>query len=571
MSRPRRLTASARTTRFREVAVPALLEDPNLSLAALARLLGLTPQGLRWWLRDTELRALYDQARARGRALRDPTSVPPFREFRKLYLSSWEEMPLTGKRVNVGETLPFQAPFVDLLGDDSAKRVLCLMSVRSGKSTILEHFIVWMLCRDPNTEILVVCQSRELARDRLWRVKRILEDRETFPELHARYGPFVPEVGSGRWSEDAITLAARSARGRDPNVRAIGVKSKIHGARADIILLDDVDTPATSPVERRKILRQVGATIRTRLNEGGRVVMVGNRAAREDIYTHFAEIPGWHVIISPIVDPQTGRSRAPELYDDRELEALAADLSREEYALMVLLDPEAVPGRVFSDSLIRASRVPDLEPLAGGTTLCALDPSVSGFAAAAAASLDPESGRIRLLDLALCESPGFDGLFDLVIQMLRAHAPKIFRIEAQGGTALFATQPLVERTIREAGCRLDVFRTGANKHSISEGIMLIADWMRRGLLEIPTDERFSRLIDDLVEYENVVFRPFKGGYHYDALMATWMVVNLAVSVYRGHYGAPGSSRLEIPDPLARRRPYLLKRPPAIIAGRGHAI
>ena len=152
-----------------------------------------------------------------------------------------------------------------------------LLSFRNaGKSTLVGLFCAWMLTQNSGTRILVVAAEHALARKMVRNVKRILE-------RHPGTAYLLPS-SRDQWAADALTVE-REAEWRDPSVLARGLGANVTGARADVIICDDVEVPNTCTTPMRR------ADLRARLHEldyvivpGGMQVYLGTPHTADSIY-----------------------------------------------------------------------------------------------------------------------------------------------------------------------------------------------------------------------------------------------------------------------------------------------
>ena len=112
-------------------------------------------------------------------------------------------------------------------------RRLLLMAFRgSGKSTMVGLFCAWWLHREPDARILVLAADQALAGKMVNQVRRIIERHPLCEQL-------LPD-GEDAWAADRFTVS-RSAVLRDPSMLAQGLTGNITGARAEMIICDDVE------------------------------------------------------------------------------------------------------------------------------------------------------------------------------------------------------------------------------------------------------------------------------------------------------------------------------------------
>ena len=112
-------------------------------------------------------------------------------------------------------------------------RRLLLMAFRScGKSSVIGVFAAWLLYANPDLRILVLAAEGSLARKMVRNVRRMIEK-------HPLTRHLVPEKIE-QWAGERFTVA-RGLELREPSMAASGMDANITGARADVIICDDVE------------------------------------------------------------------------------------------------------------------------------------------------------------------------------------------------------------------------------------------------------------------------------------------------------------------------------------------
>ena len=130
----------------------------------------------------------------------------------------------------------FHIEMLRTCADERIERLLLLEPAGFGKTTHLgKHYIIWLLCWDPNVQIIYASKNADDAAARLGAIKAELEGNE---ELIEDFGPFVGRV----WRDDSIEVARRTVRLKDPTIAAIGSTSSIYGRRATHFIGDDIVT-----------------------------------------------------------------------------------------------------------------------------------------------------------------------------------------------------------------------------------------------------------------------------------------------------------------------------------------
>ena len=141
---------------------------------------------------------------------------------------------------------------------ENQEQKLLLMAFRgAGKSTLAAVYIGWLLWCRPELRILVIAAEQELANKMVRNVRRLIEQHPLTTDLK----PKRPE----EWAADRFTVnrehTGRETTGRDPSLLARGIYANITGARADLVLLDDVEVPGNCD----SILKR--AELRNRISE----------------------------------------------------------------------------------------------------------------------------------------------------------------------------------------------------------------------------------------------------------------------------------------------------------------
>jgi hypothetical protein len=120
-----------------------------------------------------------------------------------------------------------------------------------GKSWVTAGFCLWNLFADPDKKILVISASKQRADDFSIFCQRVILEVPWLVHM-------APQDDDTRWSRVAFDVAGcRPAQ--SPSVKSLGITSQITGSRADIIVADDVETPANSSTDfmREKLLQLV--------------------------------------------------------------------------------------------------------------------------------------------------------------------------------------------------------------------------------------------------------------------------------------------------------------------------
>lgn len=251
----------------------------------------------------------------------------------------------------------------------SDNRRLVLMVFRdAGKSTLVGLFCAWLLRENPNLRILVLSAEQHLASKMTRNVRRIIEAHPATRHLR----PDRPEL----WAADQLTVE-RAAALRDPSLLARGIGGNITGARADVVICDDVEVPNTADTPEKR------ASLRERLREIGFVLVPGGLqlyiGTPHSYYTIYAGEPrpelgeetpfldGFERLTLPILD-EDGRSRWPERFPLPEIEQLRRQAGPAKFRSQMLLQPtNARLARLDPERLVRYEA--EIEVATGGGEL----------------------------------------------------------------------------------------------------------------------------------------------------------------------------------------------------------
>jgi predicted phage terminase large subunit-like protein len=102
-----------------------------------------------------------------------------------------------------------------------------------GKSTQVCSRLVWELGRNPGLRIQIVCATEALAAERGRFVRRAIQSNEAVRRVFPTLNPGHP------WSDTRLTVA-RPSDVIGPSLTAVGVGSGSTGARADLLVCDDI-------------------------------------------------------------------------------------------------------------------------------------------------------------------------------------------------------------------------------------------------------------------------------------------------------------------------------------------
>ncbi len=335
------------------------------------------------------------------------------------------------------------------------RRLLLMVFRNAGKSTLVGLFCAWLLQRDPNLRILVFSAEHGLATRMTRNVRRIVERHPLCAAIRPR--------GPGGWAQDQITVR-RSRDLRDPSVLARGLFANVTGARADVIVCDDVEVPNTcdTPAKRAELRARL-AELPFVLCPGGTILYVGTPHHYHSIYAaeprpELGEerpfLDGYRRLVVPVRDAE-GRSAWPERFSEEEIARIERESGPARFRSQMLLEPVPLeelrldPGRlvVYEEEAEMYEANGELVLTIAGRRMVSAtafwDPAIGrperGDASVVAVVFTDAEGHYFLHDLRYLDStpsmPGEDEASVMCRQVAAfcaTHAVPVIRVEVNG-------------------------------------------------------------------------------------------------------------------------------------------
>jgi len=169
---------------------------------------------------------------------------------------------------------------------DAKQNQLVLLPRGHMKSKLVAYRTAWWITKHPETTILYVSATADLAEKQLYAIKQILDN-----PIYRRYWSDMihPEEGKReKWAvaEIAVDHPQRKLEGiRDATCKAVGLTSNTTGFHADVVVLDDIVVPGNAYTEEGR--EKVGAAysqLASIENPGAYEWVVGTRYHPRDIY-----------------------------------------------------------------------------------------------------------------------------------------------------------------------------------------------------------------------------------------------------------------------------------------------
>lgn len=176
---------------------------------------------------------------------------------------------------------PFHRELCNFVTDAKDKKKLMLLPRGHLKSTLVTiGYATQQITKNPNTRVLILSATWQVAVDFLTEIKRHLTTNERLIEL---YGDIASNPDE--WSQDRITLRRTDTNIKGPTAWAAGIESNLVGSHPDIIILDDVvsreNTGTREQIEKIKLRYR---DLLDLLEPGGQFLVIGTRWVVEDLY-----------------------------------------------------------------------------------------------------------------------------------------------------------------------------------------------------------------------------------------------------------------------------------------------
>jgi hypothetical protein len=529
-----------------------------------------------WAMKDADFKDRADKARLEGKGVK-----ADFKNLKEISFEEFSEQFLDTKLFD------HHKDWVDLIEGreprwvhpsmtyepGAANRVLINVPPEHAKSTVITiNYVTYRLAIEPNVRIIIVSKTQGMARKFLSAIKTRLSH-PSWIKLQTAFGPNGGyKADSPTWSADMIYLGSgRDSGEKDPSVQALGFGSQIYGARADLIILDDVVMNSNAH-EWEKQIEWLQKEVITRLGRHGKLLIVGTRVAPVDLYKmirdgqqwtggkspftycampavlEFDEKPKNWKTLWPWTDrPEGEKDEANEqgLYpkwDGPSLFTRRSEVAPSVWA-MVYQQEDVVQDAIFSPSTVAGcvngmrKRGP-LKPGAPGHpknlessyTVIGLDPAMTGNTAAVVLTYNRADSMIYVLDAVNMTDPTPAKIRNLIEDWVPKYKPQELRIEINAHQKAYALDDDLRQWLSMYGCQLNSHFTGKNKWDTNFGVASMASlfgtlrdgrFQDNNMIELPSNEG-SEGLKALVQ-QLITWKPDTRNAT-DCVMALWFAV-----------------------------------------------
>ena len=566
--------------------------------------------------------AYIDNARLRTSDLADEarSGLNDFASFSEKYLGAkvWDHM------LNVVDMLEGKEPrwihqaMTYEKGSAGLSRLLVNVPPNHAKTmTITINYVTYRVVKNPNINVIVISKTQEQAKKFLYAIKQRLTH-PRYADLQAAFGPTDGyKATADMWSANKIYLGAdvRESDAKDPTVEAIGMGGQVYGARADLIVLDDVVTLSNS-AEWAKQQEWIRQEVASRLPPGGgQLLVVGTRVSAVDLYKelrnpqHYTDgIVPWSYLSMPAVleyadDPKDwktlwAKSEQPLVEDDipdengnfdrwtgPRLTAVRNEAGPSKWSLVyqnldiaenAIFDPMCVRGAVNgmrkSGALVAgAAGHPDSPQ--NFYRVIGIDPAMSGDTAAVAYAVDRRTQKRYVMDVYVMSSPTPAAIRSLIREWTDAYKPHTVIVESNAFQLFLTQDEEIRNFLSTRGINYRPHYTGNNKQDPEFGVASLAPLFgtvtkRDGnnnnlkhaddnMIELPDssrNEHVKKLIEQLVVWQpGVQGKKLK----MDAVMALWFCEIVARDVLLTSSGIPNFLKNEFTPQKAIEDRYII--------------
>lgn len=412
-----------------------------------------------------------------------------------------------------------------------------------GKSTTLTmDYTTYKIVTDPEFRVVIISKTETMAKKFLVGIKRRLTNIR-YKELIAAFAP--PEGFEGAaemWTSKMIYFGHGNSDQKDPNVEALGIGQQIYGARADLIILDDVEDVANAgqwEAHMDYIMQDV-------LTRDARLFVVGTRVAPRDIYTElvnpehfdgedsmwtylsqpavleFADDPKDWVTLWPRADQPHGRDPMKwgekdedglwPKWDGKRLSTIRGAIKPSTWAMVyqqtAISEDALFTVEAFNGSQSHRNRGGLIKDLPASRVIAGLDPATNkGFTACIVIQLDLRTGKRYLIDVDNRQRRAQE-LRQLIFDFTEKYGIDEWRIEKNAFQAFLTQDREINQFLASRGSRLREHSTTSNKNDYEWGVSSLEQLFRGWetgdqLIDLPQlnqNQSYRTLRDQLITW-----------------------------------------------------------------------
>lgn len=436
-----------------------------------------------------------------------------FEEFRKEYLNQ-ETYPHHRAWIQAVETGEVDDDLPGTFRKGKQNRLLVNTPPFHSKSMVLTiEYSVYRICMNPNVRIIIVSKTQNQAKKFLHAIKQRLTD-PRWAKLQAAFGPQGGFKGQeGTWSKTQIYVAGGDSDEKDPSVEVLGIGGQIYGARADLIILDDVSDAKNAHLFESQI-EWLTQDVMSRLY-GGLLLVVGTRTGVQDIYSElmngdrylsgtspwshlkqpavlgYADDPAdwktlWPRASKPLDEESAGEPGPDGMYpawDGPALDAIRGSISPSKWSLVymqqdVSADTTFKPVCVWGSVDRRRKPGPLRDGIWGGPrggkegmyTIASMDPAMAGDTFTVVGAVDRTSHKRWIENAWVQTAPSAQYLRDTIRTVTDEYGVNEWVIESNAFQLFLVQDPEINTFLASRGVRLSPHYTSGNKQDPDFGV-----------------------------------------------------------------------------------------------------
>ena len=482
-----------------------------------------------------------------------------FQAFRDMYFQT--------EKGELFETADFHKAWIDSIikAIETGGQQMILSPPRHGKTELLIHFVVWLICTNPNIRIMWVGGNEDIAKNSVSSIMDTLDANEKLKEAYCGPGGnFKPANRTGKsWSQNQFTIATRTIPGiKSPTMIGIGRGGKILSRDCDIIIADDIEDHSSTmqPKSRENTKQWWTTTLGSRKEEHTAMVLIGSRQHPEDLYASLLNNNSWETIVEEAHDSMC---TLPEFDEEKHVDCMLWGsfrtfkwlMNRKNDALttgglknfeMVYLNKAMAEGlNIFNPEVIEKCYDPSI-PLGyipnGSYLVAGLDPAATGYQAGFLWAVETEDSKPRLtmVDLENHQGGGLDEALELIKKWYDKYNCYHWVIEENGFQKAIRQDDRIKKFAATQGIKLEGHETHKNKWDEKFGVTSLAPMFQEGIITLPfgDDEGISKSI---LYTKQLTYFASKGQSNSraiasDVVMASWFPMKTVRTLTRLTYG-----------------------------------
>ena len=470
-------------------------------------------------------------------------TLEDFKDFRDRYFETEQGVPF--------ETPEFHIKWIEsiLTAIENGEQHMILSPPRHGKTELLIHFTVWLICNNPNIRILWVGGNEDISKNSVSSVMDQLENNELLiEEICGPGSKFKPQNRSGKaWSSTEFTVGTRTVTGiKSPTMVGIGRGGKILSRDCDIIIADDIEDHSSTmqPASRENTRNWWTTTLSSRKEEHTAMVVIGSRQHYDDLYSHLLENESWVTTVEEAHDTSCnlpdwneeehencmlwkGKRTYKWLMDRKRAAETTGGRAIYEMVYLNVAMPDGLA--LFDRAEIEACRDQkrDIGQIPPGTRLIAgLDPASTGYQAAFLWAYNMDANKLYMVDMNNSLGGGIPQALAVIKEWWSKYNLSHWVIEENGFQKAIRQDKSIREFASTHGIFLEGHETYKNKFDPVYGVTAMRPMYQEEIISLPylsfeAQEKVNLYTSQLVYFSSAKNKSKSIGTKTDIVMASW--------------------------------------------------